>query len=365
MKKAVIASLIALAGVMPATAQTEFRHITFDEAKTAAKAEGKLIFADFYTQWCGPCKRMASTVFPKKEIGDYLNPSFVCLKLDAEAEGAELAKTVGVNAYPTFVVFDAGGNVLGSFAGMKDGQEFITAVEMCKNPDLSPERVKERYESGERNAKLVQAYALNIADSSRDYMSAYANAGKVLDEYFDSLNDDQRVAPENHFLFDSYTTGYNTPRIQYAIANRNRFDASKAGDIAEILKNEHNREASRYFTNNAITDDATRKQYESFKKNVGELGYTSDFATAFSFIEARASMDTDAYLKFCEKNYEKLNEEDRSRLLISLSRVFTPANEEQVKKVSAFARKRIGELPAQDMMWVGQAIYELESPNKH
>ena len=76
-------------------------------------------------------------------------------------------------------------------------------------------------------------------------------------------------------------------------------------------------------------------------------------------------MDTDAYLKFCEKNYEKLNEEDRSRLLISLSSVFTPANEEQVKKVSAFARKRIGELPAQDMMWVGQAIYELESPNKH
>lgn len=365
MKKAVIASLIALAGVMPAAAQTEFRHITFDEAKAAAKAEGKLIFADFYTQWCGPCKRMASTVFPKKEIGDYLNPSFVCLKLDAEAEGAELAKTVGVNAYPTFVVFDAGGNVLGSFAGMKDGQEFITAVEMCKNPDLSPERVKARYEAGERNAKLVQAYALNIADSSRDYMSAYANAGKVLDEYFDSLSDDQRVAPENHFLFDSYTTGYNIPRIQYAIANRNRFDASKAADIAEILKNEHSREASRYFTNNAITDDASRKQYENFKKNIDDLGYASEYATKLSFIEARASMNTDDYLKFCEKNYAKLNEDERSLLLSSLSSVFAPTNEEQVKKVSAFARKHIGELPGNALMWVGQSIYELESPNKH
>ena len=139
-----------MAGIMPAAAQTEFRHITFDEAKTAAKAEGKLIFVDFYTQWCGPCKRMAANVFPKKEIGDYLNPNFVCLKLDAEAEGAALAKTVEVKAYPTLMVFDADGNKLGSFAGMKDGQDFITAVEMCKNPELSPERVTARYEAGER-----------------------------------------------------------------------------------------------------------------------------------------------------------------------------------------------------------------------
>lgn len=148
MKKIILATL--LAATLPAAAQTDFRHITFDQAKEAAKTEGKLIFVDFYTQWCGPCKRMATTVFPKKEIGDYLNAGFVNLKLDAEAEGADLAKTVGIKAYPTLMVFDADGNPLGSFAGMKDGQEFITAVEMCKNPDLTPERIKQRYAAGER-----------------------------------------------------------------------------------------------------------------------------------------------------------------------------------------------------------------------
>lgn len=365
MKKTVIAALIALAGVMPAAAQTEFRHITFDEAKTAAKAEGKLIFVDFYTKWCGPCKRMAANVFPKKEIGHYLNPNFVCLKLDAEAEGAELAKSVEVKAYPTLMVFDADGNSLGSFAGMKDGQEFITAVEMCKNPDLSPERVKARYEGGERNAEVVRAYAMNIVDNARDYMSAYQQAGNVIDDYFANLTDAQRLKPENLFVFDSYTIAYNAPRVQFLIANRNRFDASRTADIAEILKTHHTREAARYFTGNTIVDDATRRQYETFKKNVGELGYKPDFETKLNFIEARASMDTDAYLKYCEENYDRLSENERGQLMTQLGNVFTPSTEEQVKKVCAFARKRIGELPANDMIWVAQAIYELETPKKH
>jgi len=49
--------LMALAAVLalPVLAQTNFRHITFDEALAAAKAENKMVFIDFYTSWCGPC----------------------------------------------------------------------------------------------------------------------------------------------------------------------------------------------------------------------------------------------------------------------------------------------------------------------
>lgn len=365
MKKTIITALLAMAGIMPAAAQTEFRHITFDEAKTAAKAEGKLIFVDFYTQWCGPCKRMAATVFPKKEIGDYLNKSFVCLKLDAEAEGAELANKVEIKAYPTFMVFDTDGNTLGSFAGMKDGEEFIAAVEMCKNPELSPERVKQRYDSGERTPELVRAYVINLVDNSRDYMAATTEADKIINDYFGTLTDEQRLSPKYHFLYDTYVMSYNTPRMQFAINNRKRFDASKAEDIAKIIKAQHDREATRYFTNNAITDDATRQQYESFKKCAKELGYAPEYETKYRFIEARASMDTDAYVDFCEKNYNSLSEDERGYLIIQLSSVFTPSTPEQTKKVSGFARKHIGELSAHNLYWAAQAIYQLESPNKH
>ena len=364
MKKAIISALIAMAGIMPAAAQTEFRHITFDEAKTAAKAEGKLIFVDFYTQWCGPCKRMAANVFPKKEIGDYLNPNFVCLKLDAEAEGAALAKTVEVKAYPTLMVFDADGNKLGSFAGMKDGQDFITAVEMCKNPELSPERVTARYEAGERTPEVVRAYAISIVDNARDYMSAFYQAGKIIDDYLESLNEQQRLKPENHFMFDSYTTGYNTPRVQFMIANRDRFDASKSNDIAEQIKRQMTFEATRYFTTNSITDEASRQEYDKFKQTAGLMGLSSKFANMFRFAEAHASMDVEAYVDFCDKNFATLGSEEQGALLSQLSKSFAPSTPEQVKKVSGFARKQLPNLTTDQLLMTAYSIHDLEAP-KH
>lgn len=59
----------------------EFFHGTYEEALQKARAEGKQIFVDVYTSWCGPCKMMAKNVFTRQEVGDYYNNKFVCLKL--------------------------------------------------------------------------------------------------------------------------------------------------------------------------------------------------------------------------------------------------------------------------------------------
>ena len=72
-----------------------------------------MVLVDCYTSWCGPCKIMASKILPQKEVGDFLNERFVCVKYDMEkGEGPEIAKKYGVEAYPTFLLLRADGTLL-------------------------------------------------------------------------------------------------------------------------------------------------------------------------------------------------------------------------------------------------------------
>ena len=96
---------------LPVCAQAQegikFEHNAWAEIVAKAKAEGKLIFADVYTQWCGPCYNMATTVFTRHDVGAFYNDHFVCVKIDAEnGEGVALARKYQVRVYPTYLYID-------------------------------------------------------------------------------------------------------------------------------------------------------------------------------------------------------------------------------------------------------------------
>ena len=57
---------------------------TFQQAVEQAKSSKKKIFLDCYTSWCGPCKQMARNIFTQQVVGDFMNPSYVCIKIDME-----------------------------------------------------------------------------------------------------------------------------------------------------------------------------------------------------------------------------------------------------------------------------------------
>lgn len=82
-------------------------------AAEIARAEGKLIVADVYTDWCGWCKRMDKTIYSDPAIVA-LSRQQVFVKVNAEdrGEGQRFAQQMGVHGYPTTIVLDAQGRVL-------------------------------------------------------------------------------------------------------------------------------------------------------------------------------------------------------------------------------------------------------------
>ncbi len=88
------------------------------EAIDRAASEDKLVFIDFYTTWCLPCKLMDEDVFTDPAFGRYMNERFVSLKVDAErGNGVNLAALYEVQAYPTLLFVDTRGRVVGKKQG--------------------------------------------------------------------------------------------------------------------------------------------------------------------------------------------------------------------------------------------------------
>ncbi|NVK63707.1 MAG: thioredoxin family protein [Flavobacteriales bacterium] len=109
----------------------EFSNISLEKAKKQASKSGKLIFIDAYTDWCGPCKRMAATTFKDPEVGEFFNENFINMKVEMEkdADGREIAQRYRVRAYPTLLIIDGDGNLKKSIIGFKSKNQLLAIAE--------------------------------------------------------------------------------------------------------------------------------------------------------------------------------------------------------------------------------------------
>jgi thiol:disulfide interchange protein len=103
-----------------------------------AKHAQKLVLIDFYTDWCGWCKRLDRDVYANARIAQFVDSQFVPLKLNAEdnGEGQAFAKKLEIRGYPCTVVLDSNGKVKGMFYGYRKPAEF--PAELTKAAGLQP-----------------------------------------------------------------------------------------------------------------------------------------------------------------------------------------------------------------------------------
>ena len=179
--------------------QTNFQKLTLDEACTKAKAEKKLVFVDLYTSWCAPCKMMADKVFPDVKLGAFMNERFVCVKYDMEeGEGPELAKKYKVDAYPTFLLLNADGDLINSIVGMTPmGGEFIYKVKLALG-EISTVKMDSMYAVGNRMTRFVLSY-LKALEATKQYDKAKV----VTTDLMKNLSDSQKSYATYWFLYEN------------------------------------------------------------------------------------------------------------------------------------------------------------------
>jgi protein disulfide-isomerase len=136
---------LALAMFMALAASPAFAHpgwlTDYKQAQEEAKTNKKLVLMNFTgSDWCGWCIRLDREVFTKPEFQEYAKNKLVLLEIDfprmkklspeEKSQNEQLAQKFRIQGFPTIVVLDGEGRMVGELGYTPGGPSaFIAELE--------------------------------------------------------------------------------------------------------------------------------------------------------------------------------------------------------------------------------------------
>lgn len=203
MKRGIVWVICLWCGILTGKADgIHFFRGSYEEALHQAAKEGKMIFMDVYTPWCGPCLNMEEKVFSQDRVGAYYNAHFINVRMDWEgAEGRILAQRFHVASFPAFLFIDPEtGSLVHAHGGSQTADVFLRIGQAARNPILCSSFLETAYGKGNGSKDILLHYAAYRAER-REMKEALRLLDEAIGRFRLSLCDPETA----DFFFEFFT----------------------------------------------------------------------------------------------------------------------------------------------------------------
>ncbi|MGE5356907.1 MAG: SPOR domain-containing protein [Deltaproteobacteria bacterium] len=194
----IIISLVLFSYVNANNIDSPFSDISFTTAKELAAVEGKMVYIDFYANWCVPCKWMDETTYSDKKIISSLTQDFIPVKINIDDfDGYTLKEEYNVKVLPTVIILDENGRVVKRFeeslppSKLKDVLDKISSGKQVNDNsrefNASPSVLIDDNNNPE-NSQTVETNQISYRVQVGVF-SDYANTEKMLTKLYNSFNE--------------------------------------------------------------------------------------------------------------------------------------------------------------------------------
>jgi thioredoxin-related protein len=119
----IISLFVALSVLSASSAHAISWHRNLNSALRASSSRGKPVLVDFYTDWCGWCKKMDKDTYShagvKKEAAN-----FICVKVNGD-KNRDLVRKYNIKAYPTTLFLNSKGVAIERVRGYVPPSRFL------------------------------------------------------------------------------------------------------------------------------------------------------------------------------------------------------------------------------------------------
>jgi len=178
--KRIVTMLAVLVFTLPAMGAKEwFVDLGYDAAFARAAKENKLVFIDFYTTWCQPCKMMDESTFKDDAVVKWLSDNAVAIKIDAEAK-EEIALKHKVDGYPTLIFLKADGTEFERVSGYIPPEDLLRIFRLVETGKTTLIVAKQNLDKSPNDPVAHLDYAAELTRRSR-WEDAWAEYNWCLD----------------------------------------------------------------------------------------------------------------------------------------------------------------------------------------